>query len=305
MNPFAQLQAGLEPYPGYRLVRVIGRGGFAEVWEAETNEGGRLALKFIPADNPSVASREIRAIQWLRQLDHLQLIRIEQVWCHLGFVVIAMELAEGSLLDLLNASLEENGAPIPLALVIDYLTQAAGILDFLNTRQHPANGQRVAFQHCDVKPSNLLLCGDTVKLCDFGLAVPTTAVLRMHQRAGTMDFAAPEVFQGRLSSWTDQYALAVTYCQLRGGQLPFANSPDGFEVASNRPAPDLTMLPRAERPILARALSVVPQDRWPSCMEMMAQLAALSEAREMSIGIPPIVDNVVENPLLLEHDMEI
>src|SRR5262249_42219610 len=152
--------------------------------------------------------KEIRSIQYIRQLDHPHLIRIERVWCHLGFVVVAMELAEGSLHDLFNLSLEENGMPIPAPLVLQCLSQAADVIDFLNARRHIVGGRRVAFQHCDIKPSNLLLCGDTLKLCDFGLASPTAATLRAHRRAGTIDVAAPEVFQGRLSNWTDQYALA-------------------------------------------------------------------------------------------------
>src|SRR5947209_16690599 len=43
--------------------------------------------------------------------------------------------------------------------------------------------------------------------------------------SGTPDYAAPEVFRSRLSNRTDQYALAITYCQLRGGRLPFPDTP--------------------------------------------------------------------------------
>lgn len=150
-----------------------------------------------------------------------------------------------------------------------------------------------------------MLCGDTVKLCDFGLASPTTSALRSHRRAGTLDFTAPEVFQGRLSNWTDQYALAVSYCQLRGGKLPFANCPRHFEGTYSRPAPDLSMLPPQERAIVARSLAPVPLDRWPTCTELIAQLAALFELPKTSGSIPLLVDNVVENPRLLESDIEI
>lgn len=303
MSAFAELRAGVEAYPGCKLVQVIGRGGFAEVWEAE-RDGARLALKFVPANNTMVAAHEVRSIQCIRRLQHPHLIPIDQVWCQHGCVVVSMELAEGSLHDLFIASLEEFGAPLAPRLVIHYLKQAADVIDFLNSRQHLLDGQRVGFQHCDIKPSNLLLCGDTVKLCDFGLASPTSAALRTHRRAGTPDFTAPEVFQGRLSNWTDQYALAVSYCQLRGGRLPFSISPRGFQEAYVRPAPDLSMLPREERPIIARALAPVPLDRWPSCTDLIARLGAFLETSELG-SIPVLVDNVVENPKLLESDMEI
>ncbi len=264
----------MEPYPGYRLRQLLGRGGFAEVWEAETADGP-VALKFMGCKDGLMASKEIRAIQAIRHLRHPGLTRIDQVWCQAGYIVIAMELAEGSLLDLLEAYVTEFNTPIVPEQVCLYLTQAADCIDFMNARQHTHEGRRVGFQHCDIKPSNLLLFGETVKVADFGLASATSTALKFHRRAGTLDYTAPEVFQGRLSDWTDQYALAVTYCQLRGGQLPFPDTPPRFTREYVRPAPDLSMLPDAERPVVARALSPVPQDRWPSCKEFITRLAQL------------------------------
>jgi hypothetical protein len=84
------------------------------------------------------------------------------------------------------------------------------------------------------------------------------------------------VFQGRVSDRTDQYALAVSYCLLRGGRLPFPDTPRDFAPGYVRPAPDLTMLTPAERPALARALSPVPQDRWPSCSGLLAELGRMT-----------------------------
>jgi serine/threonine protein kinase len=263
----------MEPYPGYRLRQVLGRGGFAEVWEAETPGGGTIALKFMPCNDSLAAAKEIRSIQAVRQLEHPNLIHIEQVWCHLGYIIIAMELADGSLLDLLDAYRAEFGSAIVGEQICLYLSQAAEGIDFLNARQHMLDGRRVAFQHCDIKPSNLLLFGDTVKIADFGLASPTASPLKFHRRAGTLDYTAPEVFQGRLSDWTDQYSLGVSYCVLRGGRLPFMDTPRTFVKSYVRPAPDLLMLPDAERPIVQRSLSSVPQDRWPSCKEFMARLS--------------------------------
>jgi serine/threonine protein kinase len=184
-----------------------------------------------------------------------------------------MELADGSLLDLLDAYLTEFGNPIVGEQVCFYLSQAAEGIDFLNARQHLLEGRKVAFQHCDIKPSNLLLFGDTVKIADYGLASPTTSPLKFHRRAGTLDYTAPEVFQGRLSDWTDQYALAITYCLLRGNALPFKDTPKTFVKTYVRPPPDLSMLPEPERPVVHRALSPTPQDRWPSCREFLAQLS--------------------------------
>ena len=240
MSSAVPLRAGMEPYPGYRLRQLLGRGGFAEVWEAETPGGGSIALKFMGCNNGLVASKEIRAIQAIRQLSHPNLTRIDQVWCQAGYIVIAMELAEGSLLDLLEAYITEFNTAIVPEQVCLHLSQAADCIDFLNARQHNLDGRRVGFQHCDIKPSNLLLFGENIKLADFGLASPTSSTLKSHRRAGTLDYTAPEVFQGRLSDWTDQYALAVTYCQLRGGRLPFPDTPPNFNrsLHPSRPRSD-------------------------------------------------------------------
>jgi serine/threonine protein kinase len=135
-------------------------------------------------------------------------------------------------------------------------------------------GRLMAFQHGDVKPSNLLAFGDRVKLSDFGLSSATTMSLKRSLPVGTEHYAAPEVHQGRVSTWTDQYALAITYCQLRGGRLPFAGS---AQPGESRPPLDLGMLTEAERPILARALGMAPPERWPSCGELMTRLRELPD----------------------------
>jgi serine/threonine-protein kinase len=271
-----QLAAGMEVAGGYQLTEKLGVGGFAQVWQADTKDGRRLALKFIPCDRDLSAAKEIRAIQAIRELAHPNLIAIEQVISDVGCIVVAMELADGSLLDLLGKYQEATGNPIAPDVLCFYLAQAAQAIDFLNAHKHHFQGQRVGFQHCDIKPSNLLLFDDVIKVSDFGLATATGATIRIHRKAGTLQFAAPEVFQGRLSDWTDQYSLAVTYIHLRTGGLPFKDTPTSFRHSYVRSAPDLSMLPEAEHPIILRALAATPQDRWPSCEELVNRLAAVT-----------------------------
>jgi len=267
------LQAGVEPFPGYRLQRRLGSGSFGEVWETIGLHGSPLALKFLPCDAKNNVAREIRSVQAISKLRHPHLIRVDRIWCFQNYLVIAMELAEGTLADLLDSYLSE-GKPAMLAEhVCLLLSEAAEALDFLNARRHHINGGTVAIQHCDVKPSNLLLVQDMLKVADFSLSSSISSQVETRCRSGTLDYCAPEVFQGRLSSHTDQYALAVTYCMLRGGRLPFNDTPTSFQSNYTRPAPDLTMLSAAERPIVARALQPVPQNRWPSCGHLMNGLS--------------------------------
>ena len=271
------LSADAEPFPGYRLDRFLGRGGFGEVWEARVPGGKRAALKFLPCDKGQKAAREIRALQAMREVRHPHLVRVDQVWCYDSFLVISMELADGNAEDLLKTYRSQFGTPVSAEHVCYLLSQAADALDFLNARTHLVNGQYISIQHCDIKPSNLLLFGDTLKIGDFGLvsALGSQSECEHRTRSGTMSFCAPEVFQGRLSTHTDQYSLAVTYCLLRGGRLPFEDPASAWDPGFVRPVPDLSMLPTVERTVVGRALNPIPQDRWPSCGELMSRLATL------------------------------
>jgi serine/threonine protein kinase len=278
------LEAGIEPFPGYRLVHLLGRGGYAEVWCAE-HEDTRVALKFMRSSDPVTASKEVRAIQSMKEIRHPYLIRIDQVWSVPGHVVFSMEVADGSLMDLLYAYYQEYSGPIPPEPLCRYMAQAAEAIDFLNARHHLADGVRVGFQHGDIKPSNMLLFGDILKLADFGLAVPMAWPRVNRSPCGTVHFAAAEVFQGCLTDRSDQYSLAVSYCLLRGGRLPFTDSPASFREPYTRLQPDLSMLPDAERPAIARALSPVPQNRWVNCLAMVDALARIHNVDLMELAM--------------------
>jgi serine/threonine protein kinase len=269
------LRAGKQFCAGYHLQRLRGRGAFGSVWEAVRDDETRLALKFLPCGDNVAAAQEIRSIQLVRGLRHAHLVRVERVWCSPGYIVVAMDLADGSLLDLLDAFQNEYRTPLVPNDICHYLGQVARALDFLNDHQHTIDGQRLGIQHCDIKPTNLLLFGETVKVADFGLATPTGTPMKAHWRAGTFGYAAPEVYKGWLTDWTDQYALAVTYYHLRTGRLPFADTPEPLPRDNGGPEPDLSLVPGPEQRILARALNPVPQGRWPSCSELIAQLSRL------------------------------
>lgn len=276
MAALQSLHAGLKPYPGYALTRLLGRGGFSEVWEAEVAGAASVALKFMPCDSGVAAAEEIRSIQKIRQLEHPNVVRIDKIWCYENHIVIAMELADADLDDLFEAYQDKFNSNMPPEQVCLHLSEIADALDFLNARQHKIDGRLVSFQHCDVKPGNMLLFQDTVKLADFGLSIQSSSGLRRFRKAGTLAYAAPEIFAGQVASQSDQHALAVSYCWLRGGRLPFPLA-ESFTPAAvaRRPPPDLSMLAPAEQPIIARALSRIPSDRWPSCSKLMRSLTKL------------------------------
>jgi len=269
-----RIQAGSEPIPGLKLVQLRGRGGFAEVWEAVDKAGARFAVKFMASKNATSSVKEMRVIQAIQRLYHKNLVRVDNVWSIPDYIVVVMELCDGSLLDLLDAWQAEYRVPLPPNLILGYLKQAASGLDFLNARRHAQDGKTVGFQHGDVKPSNLLLVGETVKLADFGLCTMTMGMQVNAGRGGTLDFAAPEVHRGSVAESSDQYSLAVTYFYLRTGKLPFPTPPAGFqrEYSYTRPAPDMSAAPRAERRVLEKSLDLEPSGRWPTCTILMAAL---------------------------------
>jgi formylglycine-generating enzyme required for sulfatase activity len=263
------LSAGACPLPDYRPVRRRGRGGFGEVWEALGPGGHHVALKFIRLAGRGAAA-ELRALDLMKQVRHPHLLSIFGTWQRDGLLIIAMELADRSLADRLA------DGPVPTEDLLRWMAEAAQALDHLNEPRHPSpSGALVGIQHKDVKPQNLLLVGGGVKVADFGMARVLEATAATVTAACTLAYTAPEFLRGKATRWSDQYSLAVTYCHLRGGRLPFVGPPQTVMYGHVHEPPDLTMLPEAERPAVARALSKAPEQRWPSCA---AFAAALTEA---------------------------
>src|SRR5207253_2661480 len=100
----------------------------------------------------------------------------------------------------------------------------------------------VSIQHRDIKPQNILLMGGGVKVADFSLVTPLEDSFVELSFVGTVPYAAPEVFQRKVGRWSDQYSLAVTYCHLRGGRLPYDGSPFDILQGHLSGRPDLGML---------------------------------------------------------------
>lgn len=288
------LNAGAEPAPGYRLRRLRGRGGFAEVWESTAPGGRPAALKFMLSSNTSTTARELRSIQSFIAMDHPYMVKTYGVWSLPGYIVVDMELAEGTLLDLMLVYNTEFGEHLDPKVLGLHMWQVAEALDTLNARKHIRDGRKVGFQHGDIKPSNILLLNDVAKLTDYGLSTPTHGPMTPCPRAGTLDYAAPEVFQGHLTDYSDQFSLAVTYCVLRGGGFPFPKTTtDDVRQSFHRPPPDLSPFPPMEQVALGRALAPVPQDRYPGCREMMLAILksqGLQVARDIE-GKPRIVSD--------------
>ncbi len=268
------LQVGQQVH-GYRLKQVRGKGEVGVVWEADNPEGQPVALKFIPS-NTEANRLEIRSIQLAGKIEHRNLLANEKVLSYEKYFIVAMPLADGSVEDLFEAYRSEYGTGIEPKELCQFLTQAAAGLDFLNTTKHHLGSWPGGIQHCNVKPSNLLVFGEQLKVTDFGLSSPTSRAVQSI-RLNSASYVAPEIFYGRLTNWSDQYSLAACYVYLRGGRPAFSAPPEPGNLGYVRPAPDLSSLNEKERPIIARALSSNATDRWKTCTELMAELTRVAK----------------------------
>jgi len=256
----------------YRLRQIRGQGEVGVVWEAETDDGKVRALKFIPSTDEATRL-EIRSIQLTSKLEHRHLLPVEKVLSFEKYFAVVTPLADASLQDLYEAYQSEFGTGIEAKELCQLLTQAAAGIDFLNTQKHQLGSWPGGIQHCNIKPSNLLVTGEELKVADFGLASPSSRAVLMLPRLNSAPFTAPEIYYGRLTNWTDQYSLAATYVYLRCGRPPFASPPEPGNVNYVRPSPDLSLLTPKERPVVARALSSVSPERFKTCGEFMSELS--------------------------------
>ncbi len=195
----------------YRLIRLLGRGGFAEVYLGEhLRLNTQAAIKVLHtqlADAEDIDEFQHEA-QIIAALLHPHIVRVLDFDVQNGIPFLVMDYApNGSL-----RRLHPKGSMVPLPTIISYVKQVAEALQY-------AHDQKLI--HRDVKPENMLLDkGDTIVLSDFGIALmaQSSRYRSTQEVAGTAAYMAPEQFQGKPRRASDQYALGVVvYEWLSGG----------------------------------------------------------------------------------------
>jgi serine/threonine protein kinase len=298
-----------EPLPGYRLIEPLGSGGFGEAWKCEAPGGLFKAIKFVFGNLNSLdvdgarAEQELNALNRVKEVRHPFVVSMDRIEVVEGELVIVMELADKSLHDTFQECQAAGLVGIPRDSLLRYIRDAAEALDHMNEKHN--------LQHLDIKPRNLFLVSDRVKVADFGL-------VKHLERSGasvlggvTPLYAPPETFSGNISGRSDQYSLAIVYQELLTGQRPFnGKNPRTLAHQHTSEEPELRLLPEAERPVIRRALAKDPDKRFPNCL---AFVRALYNARQQSAPEvfldsaadkrPKTLFDTMEN-ILLEQDPE-
>ncbi|MFC5885679.1 serine/threonine-protein kinase [Kitasatospora sp. CM 4170] len=202
----------------YRLEVPLGRGGMGEVWQAHDPRLDRkVAIKFLtahPAAGGSALDRFRREAKVTARLQHPGIAQIFDSGEQDGQLHLVMELIKGRNL---AGVLREQPSGLPVQQAVDLAVQVADALAY-------AHGTGIV--HRDVKPANLmLLAGDRIKVCDFGLAgflQGDSGLTREGSLMGTPDYMAPEQWRSaRVDGRADLYALGCVLFALLTGRPPF------------------------------------------------------------------------------------
>src|SRR6202047_2786493 len=208
-----RVEQNAEPIPGYKLIERLGGGGFGEVWKAEAPGGLLKAIKFVFGDLKSAgddnqrAEQELKALSRVKTVRHPYILSLERYDIVDGQLMIVMELADRTLWDRFKECRSQGLPGIPRLELLGYMRETAEALDLMN--------DQFQLQHLDIKPQNLFLVFNHVKVADFGLVKDLGSKATATITGGvTPVYAAPETFDGWLSRFSDQYSLAIVFQEL-------------------------------------------------------------------------------------------
>ena len=298
----------------YRILHKLGRGGMAEVYEAEDIRLGRhVALKFLPdgmAGDTAALDRFQLEARATSSLNHPGICTIFDIASHDGLPFIVMELLEGeSLKDRL-----QHG-PMPVDQVIDTGIQLADALEAAH---------RSGIIHRDVKPGNIFLTRfGQAKVLDFGLAKlasePRSAELKplaaggeRHRTSealtntsaipGTTLYMSPEQARGQLlDERTDLFSLGVVLYEAASGHKPFEgrNSVATMEAIQHQrptsPSNYNPQIPPGLEQILGGLLEKDRRLRYQSARELAEDLRRLKRQLDQSRA-----PDDSDNPLIVQ-----
>jgi serine/threonine-protein kinase len=278
----------------YRVVRSLGRGGMAGVYEVEDDAGSRFALKAPIADvnaSGDVTRRFAREANALRLLDHPNLVAAVDVFVEAGFLFLVMEKVEGKTL----GQALSPGAPAGSRAGRQAFEPRRALVTARQILDGVGHAHAHNLVHRDLKPDNILLLDmggwERVKVIDFGIVkllgdaaavFGASALTNTGLVVGTPAYMAPEQALGRpVDARTDLYAVGVILFEMLAGRLPFHDTDPlklmTMHVRTATPRIDeVTGFPAWATPqvcaLVGGALVKDPAQRFASATVMMAAL---------------------------------
>jgi serine/threonine protein kinase len=263
--------------PGYRIDRLLGKGGMAAVYLAIQESLDRpVALKVLTdPDSPEFSERFVNEGRIIASLVHGNIITVHDVGIAEGLHYISMEYVDGG--DL-RTRIADGQSP---EVALDLAARIADCLGFAH---------RKGVIHRDLKPANILFRRDgTPLLTDFGIAKnqrldsDLTATGRI---VGTPRYMSPEQALGKaVDGRSDLYSLGVVLYEMLTGEPPYRGDSEVDTILKhlNNPVPALPAACLRYQPLLERMLAKDPAARFADAGELLESLAALeSSGRRVS-----------------------
>jgi eukaryotic-like serine/threonine-protein kinase len=268
----------------YTLVKLIGRGAFGQVYQAiEDGQVGFCALKLLipDPDKPYPLLRDfVLEIRTIFRLTHPNIVQLRDF----GTVDLAdyPESLAFFVMDYCkNGTLRKQHQQhqhLSLSIVVPYVKQIAAAL------QH-VHDQNIV--HRDVKPENLLIGDhDEVLLSDFGIATRTFTRNAIDQfPAGTLNYMAPEQFEGKARRASDQYGLGIVVYEWLSGTLPFTGSTEYILHQHKYVRPPslqgrIADISEEVEEVVMRTLEKDPQKRYPKILDFSEALESAAMITE-------------------------
>jgi serine/threonine-protein kinase len=263
----------------YRLLRELGRGGMATVYLAVDEKHHRqVALKVLRPDLAARVGPErfLREIEITASLNHPHILPLLDSGAENGTLYYVMPYVPGGSLRLLVRT-----GPIPLDVATRIATQVAAALDHAHVR---------GVVHRDVKPENILFNEGLAVVSDFGIARAVGGAEKSRMTGtglsvGTLGYMSPEQALGAEEPGpaTDVYGLGCVVYEMLVGETPVSwPGPEDVELGRLSELPGshrerLERHPGRVEQVLARALALRAEHRYPTSGEMAAALASAAE----------------------------
>lgn len=261
----------------YEIVRRIGGGGMGAVYLAKDRNLGDAprAVKEMVETHLDESQHEKaigdfkRESLLLTSLEHPSIPTIydyfyDTTWNR--FYLVMKYISGGDLASRLRSS---TGGKLDEKTVTDWGMQIADVLEYLHSRPKP-------IIYRDLKPANLMIDGNSgrIMLIDFGIARWVAKQEKGVTAVGTMGYAPPELFSGRVEPRSDVYSLGATMFHLLTGSDPQDNPLLIFDFSKNpRPRQIAPSISSEMERILMRAVEYKPEDRFLSAGELRDGLA--------------------------------